>query len=97
MRQNKLIQWQINLPMDFPANWTDEQILFYLNNSSWCCDNLIEELQKYSKEHGCICDITKAQILIRGQRAKFSCVDDSCEIPLAEIEKSIYIFKREGD
>lgn len=83
--------------MNFPADWTDEQILFYLNDSSWCCDNLIEELQKYSKEHGCICDITKAQILSRGQRAKASCIDDLCEIPLAEIEKSIYTFKKEDD
>lgn len=91
MRQNKLIQWQINLPMNFPADWTDEQILFYLNDSSWCCNNLIEELQKYSKKHGCICDITKAQILSRGQRAKLSCVDDTCEIPLEEIKRALNI------
>ena len=91
MRQSKIIQWKINLPMDFPAEWTDEQILFYLNNSSWCCDNLIKELQNYSKEHGCICDITTAQILIRGQRAKASCVDDTCEIPLEEIKRALNI------
>ena len=35
-------------------------IEFYLNDSSWCCDNLIEELQKYSKENGCICEICTA-------------------------------------
>ena len=77
--------------MNFPADWSDEQILFYLNDSSWCCDNLIEELQKYSKEHGCICDITKAQILSRGQRAKLPCIDDSCEISLEEIKKELNI------
>ena len=56
------IKWTINLPMTFPNNWDDDMIDFYLNNSSWCCDNLIDELQKYSDEHGCICDICHAEV-----------------------------------
>ena len=47
----KTIDWHIHLPMDFPTDWDDEMIEFYLNESSWCCDNLIDLLEEYSKEN----------------------------------------------
>lgn len=56
------VKWTIELPMFFPEAWSDELIDFHLNDSSWCCDNLIEELMKYSRENGCICNICKAEI-----------------------------------
>ena len=59
----KTIDWHIHLPMDFPADWDDEMIEFYLNESSWCCDNLIDLLEEYSKENGCICSICEAKVL----------------------------------
>lgn len=62
-RQTRTIQWTINLPMDFPLDWDDEMIEFYLNESSWCCSNLIKELKKYDKENGCICSICEAKIV----------------------------------
>ncbi len=63
MKQNKNIEIKINLPMEFPLDWNKEQIEFYLNNSSYCCDNLIRSLQEYSKKHGCICSITKCKVI----------------------------------
>jgi len=50
MRQIKNIEIKINLPMDFPEEWGTDEIEFYLNNSSYCCDNLIKLLQDYSKK-----------------------------------------------
>ena len=44
-RQTKTIQWTINFPMDFPSDWDDDMIEFHLNESSWCCSNLISELE----------------------------------------------------
>ena len=58
----KTIDWHIHLPMDFPTDWDDEMIEFYLNESSWCCDNLIDLLEEYSKENGCICSICEAKV-----------------------------------
>ena len=49
--------------MDFPSDWTIQDIEFYLNESSYCCDNLIDLLQQYSKQHGCICEITECRII----------------------------------
>ena len=61
-RQIKTIQWTINLPMDFPSDWDNELIEFHLNESSWCCSNLISELEKYDEENGCICGICEAKV-----------------------------------
>ena len=61
-RQIKTIQWTINLPMDFPSDWDDDMIEFHLNESSWCCSNLISELEKYDEKNGCICGICEAKV-----------------------------------
>ena len=63
MRQIKNIEIRIKLPIDFPEEWNIQQIEFYLNDSSYCCDNLIDLLQKYSKTHGCICSITECKVI----------------------------------
>ena len=60
-RQTKTIQWTINLPMNFPSDWDDDMIEFHLNESSWCCSNLISELEKYDEKNGCICGICEAK------------------------------------
>ena len=62
-RQTKTIQWTINLPMDFPSDWDDDMIEFHLNESSWCCSNLISKLEKYDEKNGCICGICEAKEL----------------------------------
>ncbi len=61
-RQTKVIQWIINLPMDFPSDWNNDMIEFHLNESSWCCSNLISELEKYDEKNGCICGICEAKV-----------------------------------
>lgn len=64
MRQNKTIRITIDLPMDFPADWDNEMIEFHLNESSYCCNNLIDELQKYNRKYGCcICSITECKVV----------------------------------
>ena len=57
------IKWTIELPMEVPEEWDKEMIEFYFNESSWCCSNIIEDLQQYDKDHGCICTICKAEFL----------------------------------
>lgn len=61
-RQTKTIQWTINLPMDFPSDWDDDMIEFHLNESNWCCSNLISKLEKYDEKNGCICGICEAKV-----------------------------------
>lgn len=53
----------IDLPMKFPKEWSNEHIEFHLNEGSWCANNIIEEIESYSEEHGCICGIFKAKVI----------------------------------
>ena len=62
-KQVKNIRITIDLPIKFPAHWNNEEIEFYLNESGYCSDDLINGLEKYSKENGCICEITKCKVI----------------------------------
>ena len=59
----KTIQLTINLPMEFPDGWTNHDIEFYLNESSYCLSNIIDELDKYDETVGCLCNICTAKVL----------------------------------
>lgn len=61
-RQTKITQWTISLPMDFPSDWADDMIEFHLNESNWCCSNLIRALEKYDEKNGCICGICEVKV-----------------------------------
>lgn len=37
------------------VNQTPEKLEFYLNEGTYCADNLLEDLQKVSNANGCIC------------------------------------------
>ena len=63
MRKDKIIRITIDLPMSFPEDWDNEMIEFHLNESSYCCDNIINELDKYSENNGCICNITECKVI----------------------------------
>jgi hypothetical protein len=57
------ISINIILPYETVESWDKEDTEFHLNESSWCADNIITELEKYSKKHGCICGITKIKLI----------------------------------
>lgn len=46
-----------NIEIDVPSFWDADLIEFHFNESSWCADNIIDELNKHIKSRGCLCDI----------------------------------------
>ena len=62
----RMVKFEITLPMNFPEDWDDHDIWFHLNESSWCSSNLIPMLEEYDKECGCICNICTANVLPKG-------------------------------
>ena len=84
-KQNRVVKLSINLPMSFPEDWTDEQILFYLNESSSCCDNRIDDLKDYSEKNGCICSITNHYLY----PAKFDNSERAVDYAMKETEREI--------
>ena len=63
MRKDNIIIITIYLPMSFPEDWDNEMIEFHLNESAYCCDNIINELYKYSENNGCICNIKECKLI----------------------------------
>lgn len=63
MKQTRDIRITIDLPMEFPLFWDEEMIEFNLNESGYCANNLIRELENYSRKNGCICQITKCKVI----------------------------------
>ena len=59
--REKLIMLRITMtiPVVVPASWDNETIDFKYNDSSWCGDNIIDDLQRYysarTDEAPCLC------------------------------------------
>lgn len=61
--QKRTVRFEILLPMEFVDDMDDWDINFKLNDSSWCMSNLIDLLEKYDREHGCLCNICTARVV----------------------------------
>ena len=59
----KTVRWTIDLPMEFDDDWDDDLIEFHLNESSWCASNIIQLLDEYDQNVGCLCNIAEAKVL----------------------------------
>lgn len=58
MSERKTVRARMSFEVDWevPAEWNDEQVLFYFNGSSFCTLNLLEEaLRKGDSQEGCTC------------------------------------------
>lgn len=50
----------VEYEIEAPAAWTDKDIEFHRNESSWCANNLIGELERLRcAATGCLCDCTE--------------------------------------
>lgn len=59
----RTVRVEIMLPKEFPDDMDDWEINFLLNESGWCWSNLIEELERYDVEHGCLCNICQGRVV----------------------------------
>ncbi len=50
------IRMTVEYVVNVPAGWTKDEIEFHRNESSWCADNVIDELSETAKEHECLCN-----------------------------------------
>ena len=58
-RKAVIVEVKITLPIVVPSHWSGEDVDFHLNESSWCADNIVVDLQKYIDAKGdeapCLC------------------------------------------
>ena len=53
----------IEYEIDAPRSWTAHDIVFHRNYSSWCADNIVNELQQITESGACLCDATKFEVV----------------------------------
>lgn len=58
------IKYAITLDEEVPLDWDNSMEELQRNESSWCASNLLDMLNKYDVEHGCICNIVKAEVVV---------------------------------
>jgi hypothetical protein len=56
------VKYSYDLEIEVPWHWTQEDIEYHRNASSWCADNSIEELEKAAKEHTCLCGMFSCEV-----------------------------------
>ncbi len=61
--QKRTIRAHITFSMELPAEWSDADIWFYLNESSWCASNVLPILEKMDEEHGCLCNYCEFEVI----------------------------------
>jgi hypothetical protein len=69
-KRTVMIQVTLEVLVEVPEHWTEENINFYYGESSWCGSNIIPELKKYEKDNRCICDRYKGVDYVREATVK---------------------------
>lgn len=61
----KVVKIRITLeyPVTVPHFWDESQINFHRNESSWCADNAIREIEAHAEKSGCLCGELKTEFV----------------------------------
>ena len=68
------VKLTIEYEVEVPAHWDKHNVEFHRNDSSWCANNLMGELEELSKKNGCLC----------WSGVKFTCLGNDSEPYLDE-------------
>ena len=58
IRKKVLVKATILYEIEVPKDWDKQQIEFHRNDSTWCADNMLEELKKLGAKECCLCGNT---------------------------------------
>ena len=64
---NQMIRCEFTITIDipWPAEWSEDNVNYKLNNSGWCLDNIYKYIDDKCKETECICPFTKGKYIKR--------------------------------
>ena len=68
-KKSVMVDFSIRLPVLVPVSWDKEQIEFHYNESSWCCDNLLDMITDWQEKTGrCLCGAVNATFVADANR-----------------------------
>jgi hypothetical protein len=62
-----LVRMTADIPMEMPRSWTKDDIEFKLNESSWCANNIVDDLQTLVDNGLDLCNITEFEYIRDGK------------------------------
>ena len=62
-KRTVVVRYEIEFTTDVPEHWTKDDFEFHRNESSWCADNLIDELEGLKERGCCLCSFTEASFV----------------------------------
>jgi hypothetical protein len=54
-----VMKMTVDLVLKVPEHWDIDMCNFHKNESSWCANNILPELERISEHFGCLCGLTK--------------------------------------
>lgn len=58
------VRYSYEIEIEVPHFWDKETIEFHRNDSSWCADNSLDDIEEYSKSRGgCLCGCFSAEVI----------------------------------
>lgn len=58
-----VLRYTVTVVQSVPSNWTPHDIEFHRNESSWCADNLVGDLEGRNREGRCLCNQVSAEFI----------------------------------
>jgi hypothetical protein len=49
------VRYVFELDIEVPHHWTEADVMFHRNESTWCADNAIDAIEEHRDENGCLC------------------------------------------
>lgn len=58
------VKYTFELEIEVPWHWTEKDVKFHREMGTWCADNAIEEMEKYTKkDEKCLCPNFQCDVL----------------------------------
>lgn len=58
------VRYSFDIEIEVPHNWNKESIEFQKNESTWCANNALDELNEFAENlNGCLCPYFQAEVL----------------------------------
>ena len=89
-----IVKATIEYIVSVPESWNKHDIEFHRNESSWCANNMVRELEKLC-EHNCICHGTKIEYIRDATPDDHENLNEEYEKTLLPIETEFKLVEEE--
>ena len=54
IQKKAVVKMTVEYEIEVPNHWDGDRVEFHRNEGTWCGSNVLQELEKLEKEHGCL-------------------------------------------